>query len=487
MCGAMNSGTRRGSALRNAFHLGFGQVTTTILTILLSAALGRTLGATDFGLVYILMSTATFAYVVIDWGYGSLIIREAARHPERSGDVLGSAIAARVAAAMIAGPIVIVTTWLLGYDLRTRLLAGALVIAWLPQYLGLSFGWVFRGRERMDRDAQLNVFHKLITLLGSVVCLKLGGGVAGLVFTWAIAGCMTLAIANVMYRNLQLPKLSATMATARELLRDGAPLLLMTLAVAVEPFFNANILYKLSSPEVVGWYGAAWNIAGTLVAPATILSATMYPRLSMAAGNAVEFKRTFDMSFRPLLLIAILGAVGTYLFADVPVGLIYSMQKFGPAADILRAFASVLTLMIVDMFLTTAILASGKTARLAGCKVASVILTTGLAFMLVPICQARYGNGGLGVMYAMTIGEMLMLIAASFFIRDVIDRRNISDAFRCLLAGLATILLIRVLPAFTPFLAIPLCIIAFAVLSFLFGAVRRSDLEMLRKSKSAVN
>jgi O-antigen/teichoic acid export membrane protein len=476
------SASRRGSAVRNVFHLGLGQVATTLLTILLSATLARTLSAPEFGLLTLLTSTGIFAYIVVEWGQGSIIIRETARHSDRSGELLGSALMVRTAGALLACPAAVATMWLLGYDLRTRLLAGALILAWLPQYLGLSFGWVFRGYERMDRDAALNVMHKLGALIAAITCMALGGRLLGIVFAWSVAGCLTLTIAIVMYRRLHLPKLSASLSTARALLGDGAPLLAMSLAVAIEPFFNANILYKMASPEVVGWYGAAWNIAGTLVAPATVLSATMYPRLSTAAGDAVEFKRTFAISFRPLFLLAVLGAVGVHLFAEVPVGLIYSMQKFGPAADILRAFAPVLLLLIVDMFLSTAILAAGKSSRLAIAKVASVVLTTGLAFLLVPLCQARFSNGGLGVMYAMTIGELLMLTVAGFLIREVVDGRTIGDVCRCLMAGAATILLIRLLPALTPFLAIPMCVLAFGGLSLLFGAVRRSDIEMLRGS-----
>jgi O-antigen/teichoic acid export membrane protein len=476
------SRARRGSAVKNAFHLGFGQIVTTILTILLSAALARMLGPSDFGQLYILMSTAAFAYVLIDWGHGSIITRETARHPDRSGDLFGSAMAARVVSALVACPVAVAILWLLGYDLSTRLLAGALILAWLPQYLALSFGWVFRGYGRMDRDALLAVILKLVTLIVSIACLALGGRLFGLVFAWLVAGCVTLAVGIFMHRNLQLPKLSVTRSTVRELMHNGAPVLAMSLATAVEPFFNANILYKMASPAVVGWYGAAWNIAGTLVAPASILGATMYPRLSTAAGDAVEFKRTFAVSFRPLLLLAILGAVGVYLFADVPIGLIYSMKTFGPAADILRAFAPVLLLMIVDMFLSTTILAAGKSGPLASCKIASVVVTTGLAFLLVPICQERFANGGLGLMYAMSIGEMLMLVAAGFLMREVIDGHIVGDICRCLLAGAATVLVIRLLPAFTPFLAIPFCILTFAGLSLLLGAVRRSDLEMLRKS-----
>jgi O-antigen/teichoic acid export membrane protein len=470
---------RRGGMLRNAIHLGLGQVATTILTILLSATMARTLGPSDFGQLYLLMSIATFAYVLIDWGHGGIIGREAARHPERSGELLGSALAARTAGALLACPLVVATTWLLGYDLHTCLLAAALILGWLPQYLGLSFGWVFRSHERMDQDALLNVAFKLATLLGAITCFALGGRLAGMVLVWSVAGCLTLAIGIAMYRHLKLPKISATMATARKLLRDGAPLLAMSFAIAVEPFFNANILYKLGSPAVVGWYGAAWNIAGTLIAPATILGATMYPRLSMAAGNVAEFKRAFDNSFRPLFLLAVLGAVGTYLFADVAIGLIYSLKEFGPAADTLRAFAPVLLLMYVDVFLSMAIVAAGKAGRLAVAKVASVVVTTGLVFALVPLCQTRFSNGGLGVMYAMAIGELLMLVSAGVLIREAFDGRKFADISRSVIAGVVTVLLLRALPVFTPFLAIPLCVVVFGGTALLVGAVKRSDVDLL--------
>jgi PST family polysaccharide transporter len=476
------SAPRRGGVARNLIHLGVGQATTTTLTILLTATLARTLGPSDFGLLYLLTSIATFAYVIIDWGHGAFIIREAARHPDRSGNLLGSALAVRTAAALLACPVAVATTWLLGYDLRTRVLTGVLILGWLPQYLGLSFGWVFRAHERMDRDAVLNVVFKLAMLIGSIACLTLGGRLLGLMLAWSVAGCLTLALAIAMYRRLPLPTISATMSTARELLRDGAPLLAISLAVAVESYFFANILYKMTSPTVVGWYGAASNIAGTLIAPATILGATMYPRLSTAACNTAEFKRAFEVSFRPLLLLAVLGAVGTYLFADVAVQLIYGLQKFGPATDTLRAFAPALLLMYVNILLSSAILAAGKAGRLAGTKVVSVALTTGLSFVLIPLCQARFANGGLGVNYAMAIGELLLLVASCILMREAVDARTIGDMCRSLIAGAATVFLMRAVPAVTPFLAIPMCVVLFAGLSLLVGAMKRSDVEVLLAS-----
>src|SRR3984957_7154826 len=109
---------RRRSMVRNIIHLGLGQAATTVLTVLLSATLARTLGPSDFGLLYLLTSIATFAYVIVDWGHGPVIIRETARHPDRCGDLLGSALAVRTIAALLACAVAVTTTWLLGYDVR---------------------------------------------------------------------------------------------------------------------------------------------------------------------------------------------------------------------------------------------------------------------------------------------------------------------------------------------------------------------------------
>ncbi len=473
---------RRRSLVRNFFHLGLGQITTTALTIMLSAVMARVLSPADFGLVFLLTSIATFAFVVIDWGHGPVIVRETARNPHRTGDLFGSAVAVRTVAALLACPIVMCVTWLLGYDVLTRLLAGAVVLGSLPQYLGLSFGWVFRAHDRMDRDAQVNVAFKLAAFVLSIAWLALGGRMPGVLFTSSVAGCLTLVVGWVMYRKLQLPKLSVKMSTVRELLRDGAPIFAMTLAVAVEPVINANILYKMSSPAVVGWYGAAWTVAGTLIAPATVLAMAIYPRLSAAAGDTVEFKRNFDISLRPLFLLAVLGAVGTYLFADVPIGLIFGLPKFAPSAETLRAFAPVLLLMYVDVFLSMAVLAIGKAGRLALVKVVSVIIATALALMLVPICQSRFGNGGVGVMYAMATGELFAFVASWALIRTSVDGRAVGDMIRGLVAGVGTLLLFELLSALTPFLGIPLCVTVFVGLSWLSGAIRQADIDVLLAS-----
>src|SRR5690349_7330295 len=94
-----HDGGSRGLA-RNVLNLLMGQVATTALTIFLAAAVGRTLGPSDFGILYLISAVATFTFVFVDWGHGTYIIREVARHPERTGELMGTALAVRTVTAV---------------------------------------------------------------------------------------------------------------------------------------------------------------------------------------------------------------------------------------------------------------------------------------------------------------------------------------------------------------------------------------------------
>ncbi len=475
---------KRGGLARNLFHLGVGQVTTTALTMALSAIVARTLGASDYGLFYLLASIAGFAYVFVDWGHGPYVTREVAIHPHRSGELMGSVLVVRAATAILMSVLALIPTWLLGYDARTSALAVLLILVCIPQYLGLSYCWAFRGHERMEFDALLQVVLKLSTVIVGGLVLLMGGRVTALILANGAAGVITLVTGFVLYKRLGFPPHHISRATANELIRDGAPMLAISVAIAAQPSIDANILYKLVPAHVLGWYAAAWQVAGTLVAPATILGAGMYPRLSRAANDRVEFSRVLRTGFRPLLLLAVLGCVGTYLFADVAIGLIYSLERFGPAVNILRAFALFLMLVYIDMLFGHAIVAAHKAAQIAKAKVAAVVVTTVAELLLVPYFQSHFGNGGVGIVLALACGEVVMVGSALWLIRDAIGKDMGMDVVRGLFAGITTLGIMWLIPPITPIIEIPLCVAVFAGMAFVSGAVDRADTDLILASVS---
>ncbi|MGC3996234.1 MAG: oligosaccharide flippase family protein [Anaeromyxobacter sp.] len=471
----------RSVVARNAFHLVLGQAASTALAIMLSAMLGRQLGAHGFGLYYIITTIGTFAFVFVEWGQPLFVIRAVATEPARGGALLGSSLALRVAfAAAVLGPSAL-TAWALGYDGETIGYALLFIGATLPFFLAQGFGMIFRAHDRMGADAAVSVINKVLILVVAWQLIAGGWGVPGLILALALAGFVALAMAAWVYHRMPAPRLSFSLQACREIVVGGAPIIAMTAAVYAQPYLDAAILSKLvPATAVVGWYGAARNILGTLIAPANILATASYPRLSRASGDPEQFRTAAREALRPMLFLGALGGAGTYLFAHVAVQLVYGQTGFEPAVDILQVFAPGLFLLFVDMLMSTVVYAAGGAKGFAVAKILSVAVSTGLDLLLVPFFQARYGNGGIGVVVAFALSEIVVFAGALRVIRrGTFGRGALLDAGRALAAAGLTVALFELVPTGPWFVGIPLCMLVFTLLAFALGLVKRHDLELL--------
>jgi len=474
-------GSARATVARNAFNLVLGQVATTALAIVFSAAVGRSLGARDFGVYFLITSFATFAYVLVDWGQQFYVIREVARSPDRGSRLLGTALVLRVAGAAL----VIVPTgavaWVLGYDARTCWFSVAFIVVSLPFFLAQSYGMVFRGRDRMGLDAWVSVLNKAALLALALAALALGTGLSGVLVAQVLAGVVALALAARLYRRVTTGPLRFSGQIAREVIAGGSALATMMVAVSVQPYLDAIILSKLAPGEAVGWFGAARNIMGTLLAPALILGAAEFPRLSRAAANVAAFNEEVRSALRPILWLGALGGVGTFLFADQAIGMIYGQRSFAPAGAILKVYGPGLFLVFIDVLFGNALTAMGRATALSVAKIGSVVLSTALDLILIPFFQRRTGNGGLGVVVAFATSEAVVFAGALFLLpRGSFGATAALDVGRALGSAALTALLFRFLPPLPFYVGLPACVLAFSLCSVALGLVRRDDVRLLR-------
>jgi O-antigen/teichoic acid export membrane protein len=475
------SGQPDATVAQNAFFLVVGQVATTALAIVFSAALGRHLGATDFGVYYLVTTMSTFAYVFVEWGQPYFVIRLLAQVPQRAGDLLGTALALRAAFGIVVTVLAGLTAWGLGYGAHISTLAVFLILANLPLFLAQGFGMVFRAYDQMGRDAAISVSNKATALCVAVPALVYGAGIPGVILAQAVAGVAALGVAVKLFSRLGSPPLRASSATARELIAAGAPILAVTAATWAQPYLDVMILSKLAPASAVGWFGAARSILGTLMAPAVILGAAAYPRLARASAEPAELRREVRSAFRPLLWLAALAGTGTYLFARTVVALIYGAQGFGPSATILEVFAPGLFLLFVDILLGNILYASGRGNGFAIAKIVSVIVGTALDLLLIPYFQERYSNGGIGVMVAFALSEFVVFAGAMLVLgRGTLGSATALDVVRALAAAGATLLLFYVMGPAPPWIGIPVCVAVFAAASAAFGLMRRGDVVVLR-------
>jgi O-antigen/teichoic acid export membrane protein len=472
---------KRVGLARNAFYLILGQVASTALAIVFNGALGRSLGARDFGLYFLISSFAAFAFVAVDWGQQFYAVREIARAPERAGDLLGTGLVLRLAGTLIICVPIGLAAWALGYDHRTRWYSVVYVLISLPQLLLVYFGIVFRGRDRMSLDALTTVVNKAVALVLALATLAFGLGLAGVVLAQTVAACVALAAAARLYRQVATGPVRFSTKTAREMLTGGTSLAAGQLAVYVQPYIDAVFISKMVSSEGIGWYGAAKNIMGTLFTPPFILGAAAFPRLSQAAADPAAFKREFETALRPTLWLGGLAGVGTCLFADTAIHVVYGHRQFGPAADILRVFGPGLFLFSIDVLLGNCLNALGRAGAFSAAKVASVVVSTALEVVLIPYFQRRSGNGGVGAVLAFVLSEIVVFSGSVLLMpRGSVGRPLLVNGSRALGAAVLTAVFFHEIPELPAWLGIPLCVVAFSVLSVVVRLVTREDLEMFR-------
>ena len=224
----------------------------------------------------------------------------------------------------------------------------------------------------------------------------------------ALAGFLALALAARLYRRVTTGPLRYSPEIAREILVYGGAFFIYTAIGNIQPYIDVVIFSKLAPADAVGWYGAAKNIMGTIMAPALIVGAASYPRLARTAANGGPFKAEVRAALRPILWLGALAATGTFLFADDAIAIVYGQQDFGPSGMILKVYAPGFFLLFIDVLLGYSLFALGRVTAFSMVKAASLVVSTALELVLIPIFEQRTGNGGIGVVAAFVASEIVV-------------------------------------------------------------------------------
>jgi O-antigen/teichoic acid export membrane protein len=136
--------------IRNVSHLGIGQIASTTLGILLSAVIGRALEPAQLGILYTVYATSAFAYVIVDWGQGTYLVREMARGRTDEPKLIGSALLIRLAAVILLSGVGVAVAGPLGYSGQIVVLALLAMLSGIPATLFAPFASSLRSKDRIS-------------------------------------------------------------------------------------------------------------------------------------------------------------------------------------------------------------------------------------------------------------------------------------------------------------------------------------------------
>jgi O-antigen/teichoic acid export membrane protein len=457
------------SLLNKAIDLGFAVIMLRILGV-------EAVGAYTFAGV-----VTTYYDIVVGWGLGTLITRDAARDRAAAGRLLGNTTAIRLmlwlgavgVTALLVGPL----AGPLGIDPPLALAMWLLVIGLLPSLLSGVVSALFMAHERMDLPAAVTVFSTIAKVVLGLAALLAGWGYVGLAAVSIATNLATLAVLVVLYAVLiGWPRPSVQPRVAWLLIATSFPL--MVNGLLNQLFFKIDVLLlkPLAGDLALGWYATAYKlIDGLQVIPASFVLA-LFPLLARYAhDDRSKLARLGETGLKVLLALACPIAVGTTLLAEPIILLLAGPAYLPQSAWALQVLIWYLPISFVNGLLQYVLIAVDRQRTL------SLAFAVGVVFNVVANLALIPTYGYLAAAAVTVLSEVVLLVPFLWVTRSEIGSlRVLGMAWRPASAAAIMAVPVWLLSAVSAPLAVLAGILAYGLALLALRAIDADERAQLR-------
>ncbi len=390
-----------------------------IVSFLAFYVIARLVGPTVTGKYFYAVSITSVFVVLADLGLTPVVIRELAGNESRGRAYLAQAL--RLKAFLL--PIAVACS--LGYAWFVKAEPDVFVAVAIACFVLMadSLSLLFYGALRGKRDLRFEAFGMLIcqvtTAFASIIVLKFGGRVIGLVCAlllgslWNLAWSLFQAIKRRATPQLQERISVKTLALA------ALPFGLAGLFVKVYSYTDSLLLRQYFGHASVGQYAVAYKLTYALQFLPLTFVAALYPAMSsdFAAGNQAGLRQSLKNGLRLMLLVSVPLSALLSALAKPIILTFYGRPYEGAIAPML-----VLPWVLIPIFLDFPIGSLLNATRRSALKTTSMGITMVLNVALNLVLVPKYGP--LGAAYAGVVSFWLLFALGLWFARHDLPERG---------------------------------------------------------------
>lgn len=422
---------------RNVALLTGSQVTTWCVTLAWSLIVPRAVGPAEMGVYTLGVASGGVLTVIIGLGIRPLLVREIAADPERTSQLVGTAIVLR---GLIALPVLALTIVI------------ALVAPFGPEEaVALCLGWgmciffliyepvqaTFQARERMRYLAYADILTKTGVSIGGIVLVLLGVRAVGLLVT-SISVMAAVMVVNFWWaRNLVTIDWRVTLKKLGSLLVASLPYWSFAAFFTIYLWIDSLMLGALTSSTVVGWYGLPTRLFGTLMFIPTILSTAWLPQMVRGyTGGGDGLWKSARTSLELVLILSLPVAAGTILVAPDIIRVLYG-SAFAESVPVLIVLALCLPPMYFNTMANQVLIARKRQMDWTKVMVLATIVNPICNVFLIRYFQRAHGNGAIGAAISLLITEVIISAIGVVLIRRALGTGTLLRIGKALVATAA--------------------------------------------------
>ena len=347
------------------------------LGLVIGAWAARYLGPEDFGLLSAALAFVAVAGGLASLGLNTILVRELTMKPEEKGEILGTALAMRLAASSL--------IWGGGGGVAYATLLPLAALALVAQSMD-----VVERQLQAGGNMRALAMIRSVAILGSFglrVALILGEASVGM---FALAGACEFGVAavglgwRVSRREGGFGCWKVSKERGRALLKEGVPLMIAGLAIHMQAYGDQIMMGAFAVGEELGQYAAALRVVGVCAFFTTIMQTVTAPEIARARKeDAGLYRRRLHGLYRLAMGVSFVTAVPLAIFGPTVVTWLFG-EAYREAGTLLPLFALRLFLANLGVargvFLTT----EGMARFVLITAVAGAAANVALNWMLIP-------------------------------------------------------------------------------------------------------
>ena len=396
---------------KNTSSLFIAQFFVSILSLILSIYIARSLGDTIFGKYSFAIVFVSIFTIFSDLGYNTLLIRDVARNKSRANRYLNNIMSIRGVLSVIIFVFIIIIINVMGYPADTKNIVYLFGISALLVSLSDVFRVMFRAFEKMEYEAFIRILITIIKVSLGLLVLFLGYGIIELASVFLLLSVFDLLFTFLIYeKKLMKSKTELDFGFWRKTIKIALPLGMLSIFGLIYIRIDTIMLSVMKGDAVVGWYNAAYTLVLGFKAIPHLFMNALFPLMSYYyVSSKSSLKISYEKSFKYLLLLGLPIAVGITLLADRFIPLFYG-QQFINSIIVLQILAWDVLLIFLCKCSSFLLVSSNKQNFMAIIVAFVALINVILNLFLIP------SFGYVGAAIATIAAESFLLIAYLYFI-----------------------------------------------------------------------
>jgi O-antigen/teichoic acid export membrane protein len=313
---------------KNSAALVVSNVTSQILNFLYIINVARYFGAAGFGILSFALALATIFGTLIDFGLGSLTVREVARNKAMARKYLGNLTALKVILALLTIVVVTLVVNLLAYPELIKIVVYIITLSTVLNSFSGIFYSIFQAHERMQYQSAGQILNSGLLFSGALLAIHYGLDLVTFSSIYFLVALSVLGYNSVICTlRFVRPKLEMDLKFCESTIKLALPFGLSLIFSTSYNWVDQVILSYMKGNDVVGWYNAAYGLAGTLLFIPTVVGTAIFPVMSksyMVSKNSHRF--AFERYLRYMAFIGFPLGTGMTLLAGRIVLLVFGAQ-----------------------------------------------------------------------------------------------------------------------------------------------------------------